>query len=153
MRISVEYIAGFFDGEGCIGIYYSSAGRRRKDGTKSAVYRLSVSLGQTDPAVIRHLKDQFGGTVSFYERSKKNPNRLDAWYWYITSKRAGDFLRAIEPYVIGKRQQLLLALEFQNQKLPAGEAHRDSGVRDRGREYSQQLKAMKRMNVSEQVAQ
>ena len=139
-EISTEYLAGFFDGEGSVGIYPN---KNRSVSGKS--YRLQVSIGQVDSTVLRFLKERFGGTLTLYERSKTMENRKDAWYWFIHARRALVFLEEIRPYTIVKRNEIELAVEFMENKMRPGQRYSDLGIEDTGPEYCQKMKDLKRI--------
>jgi LAGLIDADG DNA endonuclease family protein len=144
VELSLEYIAGFFDGEGSIGLYPERC--KRKYGIYRH-YRFSVSLGNSDPIVPLYLKARFGGSVHHYERSKKMKNRQDAWLWNMSSKRAAEFLRAILPFLVVKKAQAEVVLEYYAQRPRPGHKYVDRqfrGMEDAGAEYVEKLKLMKR---------
>ena len=136
--ISVEYLAGFFDGEGCIGVYPS------KGSNGYVTYNLIVTVGQVDPLVIGHLHRKYGGSLQFQERSKKIKDRQDAWYWRVSGRKAEKFLRAVFPYLIGKKPQVELALAYMGERIKVGHNYADEGRENPGPKYHKALKAMKR---------
>lgn len=100
----IEYFAGLFDGEGCIHI--------RKSKRPSGIwgYQLSCVLGMVTPKPIHLLKKTFGGSI--YIAKKKRPNR-DCHNWTVCSRIALRFLEQVEPHLIVKKEEALLAMEFQ----------------------------------------
>ena len=137
-NISIEYLAGFFDGEGCIGVYPS----KNKKGYKT--YNLVLTVGQIEPIVIRKLHGKYGGSLRFDERSKKIKNRQDAWYWHISGRKAERFLRDVFPYLIVKRSQAELALAYMGERIKVGHNYAEYGRENPGPKYHKVLKAMKR---------
>lgn len=94
--MNLEYLAGFFDGEGSIGIY--------------RYLEPTVQLGLTNEEMLRNLQNQWGGSVTKY---KCKTNRKPAWGWSLYSKaQIKPFLEAILPYLILKKQEALVMLEF-----------------------------------------
>jgi len=109
--LTAEYVAGFFDGEGTVGI--------TKSGYDKHVY-LRVSVSNTNLGILHTLKAQFGGFLSL--TGKKKPNWKASGEWIIGGKAAAEFLRFIEPFVILKKSQVVLGLEFWSfQKKPLRE--------------------------------
>ena len=141
MELSIEYIAGFFDGEGSVGIYRNKLAKKTGYGGEN--WRLSVNVGNVDPIVVRYLKERYGGSLFLYERSKKMKNRQDAWYWMATGNGAAAFLREILPYSLVKKQQIELALEYQAQKLKPGQTYKSMGRKHPGPDYAQKMKDLK----------
>jgi len=101
IMLSREWIAGFFDGEGCITVLVEL--------TKRGYHRnrLHVSLTQKDPTVLYEVKNEFGGNV--YPK-RKNDN--SCYHWIICSLNALPFLLAIQPYAKIKKYQIDLAVRF-----------------------------------------
>lgn len=96
----LAYIAGFFDGEGCIII---SMGKDYN--------RIETTVCNTKDITLYWLQSIFGGCVS--KRISKNPKRKDVYVWATVSRVAGRFLSIIQPYLKLKYEQAELALEFQ----------------------------------------
>jgi hypothetical protein len=97
--VSDAYLAGFFDGEGCVMTRRGSGG----------YWELRLSVGQIDPAPLYLLQGRFGGGI--YRKSKGLLGR-QVWAWVITGDKAAKALEALAPHLIVKRDQALLALEF-----------------------------------------
>ena len=58
---------------------------------------------------------QYGGTVCQY--AERRGNRKDAWQWSVSGAKGVDFLRLIYPYLLLKKPQADLALQFQTKKI------------------------------------
>ena len=103
-QIEISYLAGFFDGEGCIGFY------RRKNGRDSLV----VTVGGTDEWSIRRYL-QLGGSVHgpYAPRIGKfgHQNKM-LWQWRVTGKKAQPILRTLAPHLGLKRSQAEIALSL-----------------------------------------
>lgn len=102
------YIAGMIDGEGCISI------SRKKDLSmkRGVAYRLVVIIASTNTEVLPWIAEVTGvGHV------KKIVNRWqlthkDAYNWHVWSVKAAELLKQTLPYMIIKKQQALLGIEF-----------------------------------------
>lgn len=101
----LAYWAGFFDGEGCVQIEHTQ--------TRPMVYRLSVSVGQTQRAVLVAMAERFGGSVRNEPRSSRHK---PAWRWQLSGPRAALFLGAVQPYLRVKARQAWLGREFLAQR-------------------------------------
>jgi hypothetical protein len=99
MKISNEWICGFFDGEGSISIV------RRKRGN-FIEHHLSVQVGQNDKTPLDLIAKLFKGSVC----NSKTPS--GCWRWRVHGKPAEIFLKAILPFSIVKKKQIELALEL-----------------------------------------
>jgi len=99
--ISLEYAAGFFDGEGCITIV------RNKN---SNSFALNVGINNTAYLPLKLICDRFGGSVRF--RKSVNPNWRPQWQWQAVCKNAYYFLSSILPLLLIKKEEAKLAIEF-----------------------------------------
>jgi hypothetical protein len=102
MTISAEYLAGFFDGEGCINI----AVRGR---AKQVVLR--IMLVNTDYEFLKEVQSEYGGRLSRRQHKAKphwKPFCCVTW----TNNHAARFLGVLAPYLRVKRKQVDLAIEF-----------------------------------------
>lgn len=122
------WAAGVFDGEGSV---YISPRRR--------TYSLIVSVGQSSssrarpaPMVLK-LREHFGGSLSCMQR----PNGLPHHTWQVSCRAAELFLRAIAPYVVQRREQVALALDYREKVVR-------SGSRADAERHRQLLRAAKR---------
>ncbi len=112
-KADLAYMAGFFDGEGCINL-----ARRTKRGKRC---RIHISISNTNEWVIQWFHFNFGGSIVFEDRTSENPNWQNVWRWSITSgQQALRFLQAISPYLILKKPQAELAVKFQSRHSQVG---------------------------------
>lgn len=116
------YLAGIFDGEGSVSI--SRTRLQTPTGKTYWGYDCKVLISNTDPRLMKWLVSNFGG--SFRPGNQKN-NAVRAtkpcFRWAMESyPKQEKFLLAIIPYLIIKKEQALLALQFtrmKDQKNPA----------------------------------
>jgi hypothetical protein len=95
---SVEYLAGFFDGEGCIGIRKPSL-----HGVRSDLYALWIGVSNTDPRPLQYFVKAFGGSVRGPYHGKRNHKPI--YQWKVCSRQAENSLRAMLPYLIVKKDR------------------------------------------------
>lgn len=95
------YIAGFFDGEGCIFIH-----RQRKPG-KPMAHTLRIMVGQKNPEALERMQEWSGlGKVIF---ARNQP----LYYWRIGNlEDMKSFIDRVYRHSIVKRLQLDIAREF-----------------------------------------
>lgn len=103
----LAYIAGFFDGEGWLGIIRRQSGKNKKTGKKYTQYLLMLGAGQNDPRPIGFIQARFPGSI----RAAKQGNHM-FYTWQLASQKAEDFLIAVAPYLINKREQCELAMHY-----------------------------------------
>ncbi len=91
--LSLQYLAGLFDGEGCI---TWSRG-------------LCVSITNTHLPLLRLIREQRGGSVTKKSDRPGAVNHLQAWEWRAWGDRAQRLLEDIEPHLIVKSEQSVAA--------------------------------------------
>ena len=99
----LAYMAGFFDGEGSVGIYVKSYAKNQ--------YYMKCSLTQAGEFLPNLMKFHFGGRT--YSAGRREIRYKDQWEWKIYGHQAKEFLKAIVPYLKIKRAEAELAIEFQ----------------------------------------
>jgi hypothetical protein len=101
--LSIPYFAGFFDGEGSIGVYPNGRGS----------YFLRVQITQTDgyesDALMREVRETFGGNLSRHVSLSKR----DFWMYQVNSNLAAQLLLQIIPYLRLKCAQAEIAAGWQ----------------------------------------
>ena len=122
------YAAGFFDGEGSIGIY-------KKAGMRSS-YQLRVTTAQKDRRPLAALQTEYGGHLS--KPLKSGVSRL-----IMHSTGAADFLWDLLPHLIVKKEQAELALSFQSRRGPV--SARGDSTPESDAEDCRQMRALKRV--------
>jgi hypothetical protein len=106
-NIDIAYAAGIFDGEGYVDIYSASLSKA----SKSPSFMLRVVISQKDGKIMNWLKDRFEGSVRC---EKRQDNYI--YRWDIRSQAAQRFLTLIYPFIIIKKEQIQLALKFEERK-------------------------------------
>lgn len=108
MEFDEKWLAGFFDGEGSIGIY-----ARNYDRTKTKKYYvLVVSIAQSGnigEQIISELEFRYGGSSYCQEKDGIKPQ----WKWNISADKASKFLENIMPYLVIKKYEAELGIRFQ----------------------------------------
>ena len=135
----LAYIAGFFDGEGCI---YINRWWDKRRGCYE--YALNIEVSNTNPAPLKILKEIFGGKVKEKSRNSTKTNWRKAWKWVCKSRMSETFLEKMLPYLIIKQDEARLALEYR--KTCEGKCFRKltNCERDRRDFYYYTLSALKR---------
>lgn len=91
------YAAGFFDGEGYVGI--GSGGR------------LEIRVVNTYLLTLEFLKSKWGGNI--YHRNTKSPKHTQAHDWVITKKiDVINFINDIYPFLQVKKERTDFILDF-----------------------------------------
>lgn len=101
-----SYIAGFIDGEGCIGIY----NRGRKGYTNNPYISVELKVSNTNQKPLKKIKKKYGGTI--YCRKRKNGfGTMPIYEYTLVGKSLTKLLKDIEPFVIIKKPQVKKALK------------------------------------------
>lgn len=96
----MAYMAGFFDGEGSIGVYQML----------SRPYYVRLNVYQVDRRPLDMLQRAFRGQVS---QHPDQPNRKRAYRWQLADQSAiRSALASMSPFMIVKRDEALLAIRF-----------------------------------------
>ena len=102
--MSNQYLAGLFDGEGCV--TYSNNMVKRK-GKKRAypTWNIRLEVNMTHKETIQYLLDTFGcGHMNF--RAKAPHRTMDQWRWRCSHRDALHCAKRMFPFSITKKQKL-----------------------------------------------
>lgn len=112
--LSAEYVAGFFDGEGCISIFFTPYKYAVKTISVAAKggYRMVITISNTHRGVIEQLQAQFGGSV--HNHSKRTDlNRNAAYAWYLhNAELQRRFLMEVFPHAVINKLNIENALRY-----------------------------------------
>jgi hypothetical protein len=99
IKADAAYLAGFFDGEGCI--------RVNKTATKNTTgYHLFATVANNCVPILELYKGKYGGSVN-------RKNKGQCYYWSLFKKASVEkFLTDSLPYLIVKRDEALIAREY-----------------------------------------
>jgi len=104
-----SYLAGLFDGEGCISM--ESWNRTDSSGYRYIQHGLVIAIINTDKRLMDWLIKYFGGV--YYTEKFKNGKWATKYMWRPKgAKNKEAFLLGILPYACVKREQILNALEY-----------------------------------------
>tara|TARA_R110001592_G_scaffold193694_1_gene440990 strand:+ start:253 stop:663 length:411 start_codon:yes stop_codon:yes gene_type:complete len=105
------YLAGLFDGEGCV--QFHRRYRYKKKGKPKAYNYLTCTLdiAMTDKPTIDYVKKITGlGSVNLRIKNKSassKPHWKDQWRWNVSHRNAYEIAKAIAPFAITKKDKLL----------------------------------------------
>lgn len=145
---SFEYLAGLFDGEGCIHIPLDHHNR-------TPSYGLRVIFCLTHEGVIRGIAQQFGVSYCRLRKTHRHANWRDAYQVQICGERAANLLRAMRSFLVVKLEEADLGLLLQDHitRYRSGWKRRSQPEIDALVEYREgirlQLKALRRLHASD----
>lgn len=119
--ITLEYCAGFFDGEGNVTIHEAKAKLGRLN--QNSKFSLVTAIANQNVEVLIECQKRFGGYLYAYGSSK-------VYHWILANIHAAIFLREIHPWLKIKKEEALLGIFFQLNKDRQGHA----GCRSRSME-------------------
>ncbi len=101
----IAYIAGFFDGEGCV--------RIKKSNQSGNSYYIWVAITNTNFSILEFVQEFFGGKIN---RVKRGKGKI-IYHYLITSDEACDFLKTLLYFLKEKKEQAMLAIWFHENKV------------------------------------
>lgn len=135
----LAYAAGFFDGEGHI--------RIQRHSTRCRTMMLQCSISQATEYPLDWFVEKFGGTVKG-RLMKYRGDRRPLYGWQISSLGAEEFLRAIFPYLIAKKDEADIALAFREtfrpQHVKGGHKRMSEDVIEFRHKCSERLKSLRK---------
>lgn len=114
-REKVAYLAGFFDGEGYIS--FSAVPKRKRHLWFPSIY---IGVSNTDPKPLHLYLQAFGGNIYGHKHPSE---QKEVYRWEASGKVAELALRAMEPYLLLKRDRAKIALTYMT--LPRGHPGKD----------------------------
>lgn len=103
-RTDLAWLAGFFDGEGCIYLHHPT----------KVNYSLVIQVASTDKWILGWFSLAFGGSIRVSNFNKKSWKQQ--WQWSTSCQKAEATLKVLLPYLKLKKAQAELALEFQKSR-------------------------------------
>jgi len=98
------YTAGFFDGEGYVGVYQAQTG------INAGHYQLKCSVTNSNLAILQWIQARFGGAIRIKQAKLEKYQHIYHVTW--VSANCKIFLQQIIPYLKIKKQQAEIALKF-----------------------------------------
>jgi hypothetical protein len=136
-RDRTVYLAGVFDGEGCIALQVTTAKKRE-------TYRVRLHVTMSHTGALKLFKEAFGGS---YYKNPPHPagNRKQCWTWHISGLSAIAAAKEMAPFIVVKKDEfdalLCRSNLFQGR---SGQRLSNSNVAQR-KELFHTLRALKRV--------
>ena len=107
-RHLLSYLAGVFDGEGCV-LISKQASRRENWSTE---YRVVLRVSMSDGVVPLLFQNVFGGGLNKHYYNRKHSHRKMQYCWEITGHKCLTIMKELLPYSLIKRPQLEVCIHF-----------------------------------------
>lgn len=121
------YLAGFADGEASIGLHHF----RHPKGDRQPRFSITLQISNINHEVILWMQERTGGSI--YTRQPSQDRRRVLYCLQVPSVRCCAFLKQVLPFLIVKREQAELAIEFHERfystRWPRGRHRKDSAER------------------------
>lgn len=149
-REQLAWLAGLIDGEGCISLTRRSP--QRKHRCVSPSYRLILKVSMCHLDTVRRCREITGlGTLHMQDAQKAHYS--SAYTWFCNATDAELVIEAVLPWLVTKREEALVALDFL--RLPQakrgganGSSVVDAELEQRRSEYWEKLRSLKSRNQS-----
>ncbi len=109
MNISIEYLAGLIDGEGCLMI---TALKHFKDYKRNIRYDPVMQISNTYLPLLQLIQLQYGGRI---QRS-----RADCFVLHFSANKMRELIPQLLPYLIIKKTQAEILMKFLDMRKPCG---------------------------------
>jgi len=113
-QLETAYLAGIVDGEGCVSIMKAKPRNR----SQNPCHILRITIANTNKDLIDWLVIKMGGCSRKSSRANYPSHWKDSWQWHIEGFKALELLCLVEPYLIIKKAQANIGIEFQTKKTP-----------------------------------
>lgn len=107
-----RYLAGFFDGEGCLTINKQNRGGRYI----SQEYKIRVIVTNSNIDILNVHKNIFGGKI-YIRKAKNGRNHKISYQWHISNQTAYNFCKTMVKYLILKKKQAELLINFYEKRI------------------------------------
>jgi hypothetical protein len=102
LEFTVQWAAGFVDGEGCIHIAKQRYRTKRRD-----TYRLGIYLTQNDLKVLEHFRDGVGVAAPIYKVKRTRQHRRQCYTLNYNSANAMRVISLLAPHLVRKRPEAM----------------------------------------------
>jgi len=111
LSLTLSYLAGIIDGEGCIRINKYKYKYKRGNKIKVA-YAGTLQVEMCAKEVLKVFSDTFGGNIT--SRKKKDTKPI-LYCWRVGNQKCKNVLKLLYPYLRAKKKQAKLVIEFQKE--------------------------------------
>jgi hypothetical protein len=108
-EMTLAYLGGFFDGEGCIHL----AKQTFKDPMRRATFRMRLVIGQNNLEILEYFAQEVGVTGKIHRIARTRAQNRQCYALIFDGATAFEVLRKLLPYLRRKLPEALVALEYE----------------------------------------
>ncbi len=106
-HFTIEWAAGFLDGEGCIHIARQTYRGKRRDG-----FRLRVYIVQNNLEVLEHFRDGIGIDARIYKVRRTTQHNKQVYTLNFEGKKAMTLIALLMPHLVRKQEEAQVAMAY-----------------------------------------
>jgi hypothetical protein len=103
VELSLPYLAGFFDGEGSIGIY-----KNGQQWGRTLRVQITQTISPQSTALLTAMRERWGGSLCPFNKEL----RRAAWNWQASANNGYLFLCEVRPWLLLKAEQADVVLAW-----------------------------------------
>ena len=146
-EIDYRWLAGFFDGDGSLGIYYR---KPRKDHLNGE-YFIRAQITQNNEPFMKWLANKTNANIHYQNGENHETTWGNSYIVYWTHAKAEIFLQLIAPYIVLKKKELDLIFEFRSKQRKVGEFGAKPEYFKELERIRQQLRKLKKERNGERI--
>lgn len=110
-EVELAWLAGLFDGEGCVSI--SKSTKKRVGGTETICHNLVISITNNDEKAMTRIMEITGEGKTYF---RDNGQWGKIWQWQTSALIAVRILDRMMPYLVVKKRESEIGLELAKTK-------------------------------------
>jgi hypothetical protein len=107
--VSLPYLAGFFDGEGCIHL----AKQVSRDPARRPTFRMRVVIGQNNLEILEFFSHEIGVPGKIHKVTRTQKQNRQCYSLIYDGSASFEVLRKLLPFLRRKKHEALVALEYE----------------------------------------
>lgn len=109
-HLSLQYIAGFFDGEGCVSIHLNRSRAARYANQQPRIV-MQAAMANNVISILRKIQRQYGGIIN-KQSQYANPRAKQSYRLCFSEQAACKLLTKLLPFLQIKKKQAQLAIKL-----------------------------------------
>ena len=114
--IDIQYLAGFFDGEGCFYLGIQKAKHPKNDKLYPKAQVMLSQSGEIGLQLLERIQIQYGGSLYTHLKPGQHKATKTAYKIYWNKSEAIELIKALLPYLIVKKTEAEQVLNYLTRK-------------------------------------